>query len=208
MIRLLIAEDHQSLIDGLQLLFKDDNEIEVVGTARDGKELLEKLQIKRPHVLLTDLSMPRMNGVELCKKAIGIQENLKVVAFSMFHNEDAVKEMITAGASGYILKTSGLNEVRTAIIKAYQGERYFDSAINIDEVENTEISVKKTILSPSEKKILKLIAQGKTSSEIAEIRFTAVSTIIKHRKNIIQKLGLQGKGELLRYALQKHQHFN
>ncbi|EAS18957.1 response regulator transcription factor [Nonlabens mediterrranea] len=207
MIKLLIAEDHQSLIDGLILLFKEDSEIEVIGTAKDGKELLEKLVFKKPNVLLTDISMPRLNGVELCKKALTLQPELKVIAFSMFNDEDAIKEMIKAGAYGYILKTSSLQEVKTAIIKAYRGERYFDASINIKEIGRTETSNKKTILSPSETKILKLIAQGKTSSEIAEIRFTAVSTIIKHRKNIIQKLGLQGKGELLRYALQKHQHF-
>tara|TARA_R110002012_G_scaffold270446_2_gene454856 strand:+ start:590 stop:1216 length:627 start_codon:yes stop_codon:yes gene_type:complete len=207
MIRLLIAEDHQSLIDGLILLFKEHEEIEVIGTAKDGKELLEKLEFKKPDVLLTDISMPRMNGVELCKKALKIRPTLKVIAFSMFNNEDAIRDMIKAGAHGYILKTSSLEEVKTAVIKASRGQRYFDASININEIENNEISNNKTILSPSETKILKLIAQGKTSSEIAEIRFTAVSTIIKHRKNIIQKLGLQGKGELLRYALQKHQYY-
>ncbi len=207
MIRLLIAEDHQSLIDGLLLLFKNDKEIEVIGTARDGKELLEKLNFKKTDVLLTDISMPRMNGVELCKKALEIQPSLNVVAFSMYNNEEAVKEMIEAGVYGYILKTSSLSEVRTAILKVHQGQRYFDSSINIEEIEKDEKSIKKTILSPSEKEILRHIAQGKTSSEIAHIRFTAVSTIIKHRKNIIQKLSLEGKGELLRYALQKHQHY-
>lgn len=207
MIRLLIAEDHQSLIDGLLLLFNNDQDIEVVGTAKDGKELLEKLKYKKPDILLTDISMPRMNGVELCKKALSVQPDMKVIAFSMFNDEEAIREMIKAGAYGYILKTSSLQEVKTAIIKASKGQRYFDASINLQEIERSETSNNNTILSPSESKILKLIAQGKTSSEIAEIRFTAVSTIIKHRKNIIQKLGLQGKGELLRYALQKHQHY-
>ncbi|WP_124979706.1 response regulator transcription factor [Nonlabens xiamenensis] len=207
MIQLLIAEDHESLIDGIQLLFKYDEEINILDTAKDGKELLEILEHKKPDVLLTDVSMPRMNGIQLCEKALEKQPNLKIIAFSMFENEEAIRDMLEAGARGYILKRRPLEEVRNAIKAVYRGERYFDSSIAIDSIEKEEKSDQITLLSPSESEILKLIAQGKSSSEIAAIRFTAVSTISKHRKNMIQKLGLKGKGELMRYALSQFKHY-
>ncbi|AGC77776.1 LuxR family two component transcriptional regulator [Nonlabens dokdonensis] len=207
MIKLIIAEDHESLIDGLQLLFKYDEEIKVIATAKDGKELLEILHHKTADIVLSDVSMPRMNGVELCTKINEKYPETKVIAFSMFENEDAIRDMIKAGAHGYVLKRRTLNEVRKAIIAVANGERYFDPSIRIDAVGNSEVSKRKTILSPSESEILKLIAQGKSSSEIAAERFTAVSTVSKHRKNMIQKLGLQGKGELMRYALGLYKHY-
>jgi len=207
MIKLLISEDHQSLLDGLLLLFKGDKEIEVIGFARDGKELLEILEHKKPDVLLTDINMPRMNGIELCEKVMASNSSIKIVAFSMFENEDAIKDMLGAGAMGYVLKQRPLAEVRKAILSVSRGERYFDASIDLSSIENSEKSKQKTLLSPSEREILKLIAQGKNSSEIAELRCTASSTVLKHRKNIIQKLGLHGKGELLRYALNKYKHY-
>lgn len=207
MIQIFIADDHESIIDGLVLLFKNDTEINVLGTAKDGKELLEKLIYQKPNVLITDISMPRMNGIELTKKALEIIPNLKIIAFSMFENEDAIKEMIDAGALGYVLKRRALQEVRQAVLTVNSGKLYFDPTIDMVSLQTEDKADFKPLLSPSEREILKLIAQRKTSSEIAEIRNTAVSTIIKHRKNIIQKLKLEGKSELLRYALQVYEHF-
>jgi two-component system response regulator NreC len=208
MINLIIAEDHESLSDGLALLLKYDEEIKIIATAKDGKELLEVLGHKHADVLLTDVSMPRMNGIELCKKVLQSYPQIKVIAFSMFENEEAVKDMINAGAKGYILKRRSLDEVRKAIVTVYRGDRYFDPSIDLNSIENSEKAKTKTLLSPSERAILKLIAQGKSSSEIAAERFTAVSTIAKHRKNMIHKLGLEGKGELMRYALTQYKYYN
>lgn len=208
MINLVIAEDHESLLDGLQLLFQYDEEIKIIAVAKDGKELLEILNHKKPDVLLTDISMPRMNGITLCEKVISKYPEMKVIAFSMFENEEAINDMINAGAKGYILKRRPLIEVRKAILAVANGDRYFDPSIDISSIENSEKATNKTTLSPSEREILKLIAQGKSSSEIAAERFTAVSTIAKHRKNMIQKLGLQGKGELMRYALSQYKYYN
>lgn len=208
MIKLVIAEDHESLLDGLQLLLQYDEEIKIIAVAKDGKELLEILKHKTPDILLTDISMPRMNGITLSENVITNYPDIKIIAFSMFENEEAVKDMIKAGAMGYILKRRPLEEVRKAIIRVANGDRYFDPSIDLMSIENSEKATNKTILSPSEREILKLIAQGKSSSQIAIERFTAVSTIAKHRKNMIQKLGLQGKGELMRYALGQYKYYN
>jgi two-component system nitrate/nitrite response regulator NarL len=207
MIQLIIVEDHVSLIDGLQLLFKNDPDIEVIGTALDGLELLKLLEYQNAHVILTDISMPRMNGIELCKKVKEINPLTKVVAFTMFDDEVAVRDMFDAGADGYILKVRPLSVVREAIMTVMRGKKYIDSSITITE-KNEKSSPDDSILSRSEQEILKLIAAGHRSSEIAEIRHTAVGTVHKHRKNMIQKLGLEGKGELMRYALQKHPYYS
>jgi two-component system response regulator NreC len=131
MIDLIIAEDRESLADGLALLFKHDEEIKIIATAKDGKELLEVLGHQHADVLLTDVSIPRINGIELCKKVLQSYPQIKVIAFSMFENEEAVKDMIHAGAKGYILKRRSLDEVRKAIITVYRGDRYFDPSIDL-----------------------------------------------------------------------------
>jgi len=202
-----MTDDHEALRDAIKLLFKDDEEITVVGTASDGKELMEMLELKNPDVVLTDISMPRMNGVEVCAKVLAAKPHVKVVAFSMFEDQQAIQDMLNAGARGYVLKRKSLKEVRKAIIAVARGDRYFDASINEDSIQDSEKAKIKTVLSVTEYEILKCIAQGKSSSEIANERHTAVSTVIKHRKNMIHKLKLDGKGELLRYALQQFGHY-
>ena len=126
----------------------------------------------------------------------------------MFDDQGAVRDMIAAGAKGYLLKNSPLEDVLTAIKEVYQGATYFDKSIDVEAVNNPDNHApKKSVLSKSEREILRLIGEGKSSSEIAEIRFNSVSTIEKHRKNMIRKLGLSGKGELLRYAIETKYNF-
>ncbi len=208
MITVAIAEDHQSLIDGVNLLLKYEEEISIVGMANDGEELLKIVRLKRPKVVLMDIRMPKIDGIaatNIIKKEL---PHTKIIAFSMFDQEDAVRQMIEAGASGYLLKNSPLEEVLTAIRQVAQGETYYDAALDPSFFsKDAKQQVKKQLLSKSEREILKLIGQGKTSSEIAAIRFNSVSTVETHRKNIIRKLGLQGKGELLRYAIEKKYDF-
>ena len=208
MITLAIAEDHQSLVDGITLLLKYEEHIEIVGKANDGEALWEIVQKKRPKVVLTDIKMPKMDGIvatRLIKKEF---PETKVIAFSMFDQEEAVSQMLAAGASGYLLKNSPLEEVLKAIEVVANGEEFYDASLDIKNIkEGAKSSTKKPLLSKSEREILKLIGQGKSTSEIANIRFTAVSTVEKHRKNMIHKLGLSGKGELLRYALEKKYDF-
>lgn len=203
MIRVAIAEDHQSLIDGINLLLKYEEDISVVGMVNDGEALVELVKLKQPHVVLTDIKMPKMDGITACKYILKELPHTKVVAFSMFDQEDAVRQMIAAGAKGYLLKNSPLDDVLTAIKEVHNGATYFDKSIDVDVVSNPDNQApKKSVLSKSEREILRLIGEGKSSSEIAEIRFNSVSTIEKHRKNMIRKLGLSGKGELLRYAIE------
>ncbi len=204
MITIAIAEDHQALIDGIHLLLKYEEDISIIGMCNDGDELLNIVRKKQPQVVLTDVKMPKTDGINATKIIKKEFPQIKVIAFSMFDQNEVISQMIAAGASGYLLKNSPLDEVLNAIKSVAIGKTYFDSSIDLSLLNtNSNISTNKPILSKSEREILSLIGQGKTSSEIAAIRFTAVSTVEKHRKNMIFKLGLKGKGELLRYALEK-----
>ena len=210
MITVAIGEDHQALIDGIQLLLKYEEHIDVIGTANDGEALLHIVRRKQPKVVINDNRMPKLDGIETTKILKTEFPHTKVIAFSMFDQEEAVVQMRAAGATGYILKNSPLEEILKAIESVTQGKEYYDAGL--EAYMETSVFAKadtsqKSVLSKSEKEILKLIALNKTSSEIADIRFTAVSTVEKHRKNMMRKLGLAGKGELLRYAIERKYEF-
>jgi two-component system response regulator NreC len=207
MTRIVIAEDHQSLIDGVCLLFEHEENYSIVGMANDGEKLIEIVEKIQPEIVLTDIRMPKIDGITATKIIKKKFPNIKVITFTMFDQQEAIQQMINAGASGYILKNSGLSDVKNAISKVMSGETYYDAALNLSFLEEDNRPLKKSILSKSENEILRLIGQGKTSNEIADIRFCSVSTVETHRKNMIRKLGIQGKGELLRYAIEKKYDF-
>lgn len=208
MITVAIAEDHQSLSDGIHLLLEYEEDITLIGHATDGEVLLDLIRKKTPDVILMDIKMPKIDGIVATRLIKKEWPQIHIIAFSMFDQSSAVTQMLDAGVSGYLLKNSPLEEVLNAIRAVVDGKEYFDASINIASLrQDAERSQKKPLLSKSEREILKLIGQGKTTSEIADIRFTAVSTVEKHRKNMIRKLGLSGKGELLRYALERKYNF-
>lgn len=205
--RIIIAEDHQSLIDGINLLFEQDPNFKIVGMANDGEKLIELVEEKKPDVVLTDIRMPKIDGIAATRMIKTQFPEIKIIAFTMFDQQEAVSQMLSAGINGYILKNSGLQEVKKAIETVLNGESYFDAGIDVSFLNVDHSKQEKSILSKTEREILRLIGEGKTSNEIAEIRFCSVSTVETHRKNMMRKLELQGKGELLRYALEKKYDF-
>ncbi|XCF07619.1 response regulator transcription factor [Tamlana crocina] len=207
MIRLAIAEDHQSLIDGIKLLLEYEDGISIVGTANDGQALLEIVGKKRPNVVLTDIRMPKTDGIEATRLIKNQYPEIYVLAFTMFDQLEAIQQMMDAGASGYILKNSSLEEVRQAIFAVAKGETYFDANINTNALNSEPSNKTKGVLTKRQIEILELIAQGKTSREIADQLFIGTHTVDTHRKNMARILGLQGKGELMRYALEKKYRF-
>ncbi len=206
MIRLAIAEDHQSLIDGIELLLKYEDDIEIVGTVNDGDALLKLVRLKEPNVVITDIRMPKMDGIEATKTIKKEFPHTKILGFTMFDQTEAIQQMLDAGACGYLLKNSPLSEVLKAVREVYKGNTYYDANISIP---NPEKNTKKAkgILTKRQTEILALIAKGKTSREIADELFIGIHTVDTHRKNMIRILGLQGKGELMRYAIEKKYRF-
>lgn len=210
MIRIAIADDHQAFIDGLMLFFKYAEDISVVGTANNGQDLIELVKLKEPHIVIVDIGMPKLNGIEATKMIKDSYKHIKIIAFSMFDQVKAVQEMHASGANGYIIKTSPMEELIKAIYSVQKGNVYLDSRIDVSILDNLqkEPDSSKSLLTKSEKQIIRLIAQDKTSVEIAEIRFTAVSTVDKHRKNIMRKLNLKGSGSLVKYAKEQIYNFS
>ncbi len=206
MIRLAVAEDHQALIDGVKLLLEYEDGISIVGTVNDGEALLDLVRLKRPNVVITDIRMPKIDGIAATKIIKKEFPEIKVLAFTMFDQDEAVQQMLAAGASGYILKNSHLEEVLKAVWEVHRGNNYYDANINIKDDSNANKKAK-GVLTKRQIEILKLIGQGKTSREIADELFIGIHTVDTHRKNMARILGLQGKGELLRYALEKKYRF-
>ncbi|WP_273566076.1 response regulator [Maribacter halichondriae] len=204
MITVAIAEDHQALIDGIQSYLEYEDDITIVGHANDGETLLELVEKRNPTLVLCDIRMPKVDGIAAAKIIQEKYPNTKVIAFTMFDQEDAIRQMLQAGAVGYILKNSSLEIVLEAIRAVGAGKTYFDKKIHIPTAEK---NTSKSVLSSREKEILGLISRGKTSHEIADQLFIGKSTVDTHRKNMIRKLGLSRAGELLRYALERKYDF-
>ena len=204
MIRIVIAEDHNALIDGVRLLLEKEADIQFVGYANDGKSLCEVVKLKRPAVVITDIRMPIMDGITATRNILASFPETKVIAFTMFDQNEAVQQMLSAGAHGYILKNSSLNELLSAIRTVYSGNYYYDAGI---QVSNIKENIRHGPLSKRQIEILKLVALGKTNQEIADQLFIGKATVETHRKNMIRILNLKGTGELLRYALERKYDF-
>ncbi|WP_411031260.1 response regulator [Spongiimicrobium sp. 3-5] len=204
MITVVLAEDHQALIDGIRSYLETEDDIKIVGHANDGEALLEMVKKKSPTLVLCDIRMPKIDGIAAARIIKKQYPGTKVIAFTMFDQENAIAQMLDAGVAGYILKNSSMQVVLEAIRVVGQGKTYFDKKIHLPFATKNK---SKSILSAREQEILGLISRGKTSYEIADQLFIGKTTVDTHRKNMIRKLGLSGAGELLRYALEKKYDF-
>jgi len=203
MITVVIAEDHQALIDGIRLSLEYEDDISVVGEANDGEMLIELVRKKKPDIVITDIRMPRLDGISATKIIKKEFPHIKVIAFSMFDQSEAVAQMKEAGASGYIMKNSSLKKVLEAIRIVAKNQTFFDDAIVTKDVYTKQ----DIMLSVREKEILRLIGEGKTSLEIADLLFIGKSTVDTHRKNILKKMNIHGKTDLIRFAVERKYDF-
>ena len=213
MITIIMAEDHQMLIDGVKSFFEYDDNINIIGAVNDGVELVKLVSLKQPKIVITDIRMPKMDGIEATKIIKKQFPHIHILAMTMFDQPDAIKQMLDAGATGYILKNSGIKMLSKAIVSVSKGETFFDPNVAFNFMnnyidENVTIGKSdKVILSNREKEILSLIANGKTSKDIAEKLFIAKTTVDTHRKNMIRKLNLSSGSELVKYAVDKKYQF-
>lgn len=207
MIKVLIVDDHKMVIEGMKLLLQNHSEIKVIGTALTGFEGIEKLEELHPDVVLLDINMPEMNGIDTCKKMLKIHPNIKIIAISMHKESSLIKLMLTSGAKGYVLKNAGQDEVIEAITEVYQGKVFLDDTVN--EIIVGSITKKKSqqsspfpTLSRREKEILGLIIDEYTTHEIAEKLFISFGTVETHRRNMLIKTGARNTAGLVRIALE------
>jgi two-component system nitrate/nitrite response regulator NarL len=203
MITVIIAEDHQALIDGIKLSLEMEDDISVIGEANDGEELIQIVRHKRPRVVLTDIRMPKCDGICATKAIKAEFPEIKVIAFSMFDQYEAVQQMKAAGVSGYIMKNSPLKKVIEAIRAVANNETYFDDGI----ISKDQASKENILLSSREKEILRLIGEGKMSHDIADLLSISKNTVDSHRKNILKKISLYGKSDLIRFAVERKYDF-
>lgn len=204
MIKIIIAEDHQALIDGIKLSLENENDIEVIGEANNGEDLIKLVDCLQPDVIITDIRMPKCDGITATRLIKKNHPSIQIIAFSMFDQAEAVKQMQEAGASGYIMKNSSLTKLIKAIRTVAENNSFFDTDIIADKSsENNEF----ILLSRREKEILRLIGEGKTSNEISEMLFIGKTTVDTHRKNILKKLNIHGKSDLLRFAVERKYDF-
>jgi len=201
----MIAEDHQALIDGIKLALEFEEDIQVIGEATDGEMLIELVRKKQPDVIITDIRMPKCDGITATKTIKTEFPNIQVIGFSMFDQPQAVTQMREAGATGYIMKNSALSKVIRAIRTVAKKELFFDDAFIADKDYLTKNTI---LLSKREIEIVRLIGEGKSSAEISELLYIGKSTVDTHRKNILRKLNIHGKTDLLRFALERKYDFD
>ncbi|PTX59828.1 LuxR family two component transcriptional regulator [Kordia periserrulae] len=210
MINIIIAEDHNSLIDGIDLFFSFEKDIEVVGRVNDGQALLALLEQKNRniHVVIVDIRMPILDGIEATKQIKKLYPHIKVIAFTMFRKRELFNKMVDAGAKGYLLKNTKLPILLQAIRAVHDGQTYYDSDLPIEDENSTADIKKEDKLTKRQNQILELIGKSYNNKEIAEKLFISEHTVTTHRKNMMEKLNLKGRDALLKYALNRGYDFD
>jgi two-component system, NarL family, response regulator NreC len=210
MIRVVIADDHHLVREGIRALLEKAGDIEVVGESSDGKETVELVEKLKPDVLLMDISMPRVNGIQALQRLKALNLPTKTVILSMHSDEILVREAVQGGAKCYLLKGSVSDELLLAIRAAHRGAAYFSSAISdsiIADGATTDSHAKTPApsgqLTPREREILRLISEGRTNNEIAKVMHISVKTVERHRTNLMAKLDAHNLVELIRIAIKQ-----
>lgn len=210
-IRIILADDHKILRQGLRSLLEKENDFEVVAEADDGRETLELVANLLPDVVIMDIGMPNLNGIEATRQIHSMSPDIKVLALSMHAEEQFVAEMLRAGAAGYLLKDCAYDELVRAIRTIVSGRAYLSpdiAGILVREFLTARTTPQETsspfsVLTPREREVLQLIAEGNTTKQIAKILGVSVKTIDTHRQQIMQKLDIHNVAELTRYAIKE-----
>jgi DNA-binding NarL/FixJ family response regulator len=205
-IKVLVVDDHQLFREGIvTLLFSAEN-IEVVAQAEDGLDAIEKAKHYKPDVVLLDITMPRMNGIEATKKLKTLMPGIKIVSLSMHSEKQYVKGVLEAGADGYLLKNCTYRQLTDAIQSVYEGKKYLSEDITGMVIsgyltKSSSEASEYEKLSVREKEIFQLFAEGKSTREIGELLFISVKTVNTHKQNIMEKLELKSNADIVKYAL-------
>jgi DNA-binding NarL/FixJ family response regulator len=206
MIRILIADDHKIFREGLVALLDGEPELQVVGEAKHAQEVMEQLAQQPVEVILMDVDMGDSNGIDTTRQVKAAYPQVNVLALTMHAEHDYIVRMLDAGATGYILKNTGLDEMVMAIRAVSSGGTYYSQQVSASLVEHLtkpkkQQASKGVPLTPRELEVLKLIAEEYANPEIAEKLFISVRTVDTHRRNLIEKLGVKNTAGLVKYAL-------
>lgn len=209
-IKVFLVEDHEIVRQGIKVLLENSSETEIIGEASNGEEALRKLNHVKPDVLLMDLNMPVMNGIECTKRVKQYFPDIKVLVLSMHDHESYLIDMLEAGADGYVLKNAKSDELIFAIKKVVNGGMYMSSEFTINML-SKYMAAKGFInkqpltdvkLTDREMDVLKLVSEGLTNTEMAHRLFTSVRTIETRRKKLLDKTGTNNTATLIKFAVQ------
>jgi two-component system, NarL family, response regulator NreC len=209
-IQILLAEDHAIMRTGLRLVLERQADFRVIGEASDGREALAQAQKERPHVVVMDIGMPNLNGIEATRQICATTPDCAVVILSMHSDEGYVLRALKAGAKGYLLKESAENDLIAAIRAVAAGKAYFSPAVSrmlvedyVRQLQDREIEDSYELLTTREREVLQLIAEGRSNKEIANQLNVSLYTVETHRGNLMEKLNLHTVPELILYAVRK-----
>ena len=201
----IIVDDHNLFRNGLKILLTTSGHFNVVAEAENGKEFLDLLSHIQPDIVLMDIDMPVLDGIEATKEALKRYPNLKVITLSMFGEEEYYYKMIEAGVKGFLLKNSDINEVKNALITVYQGGKYFSQELLYNVVKNIHSSHKEQELSEAlsdrEIEVLIQICNGLSNNEIADNLHISKRTVDKHRANLLDKTNSKNTAHLVMFAI-------
>ena len=202
-IRILLADDHAVVRQGFKLILGAQPDMEIVGEAGNGREAVELAEKLRPDVAVVDVAMPELNGIEATRRMGEVAPRTRVLALSMHKDSVYVREILRAGARGYLLKDQIDNDLLAAVRAVARGEGYLSPAVS-DAVLNDyrkHVSDPIDLLTSREREVLQMIAEGKTNKEIATVLALSVYTVDAHRGRIMEKLNLHSVNELVRFAV-------
>lgn len=203
-IRVVIADDHTIVREGLRALLSSEADITVVGEASDGHDALQEVRRTQPDVVVMDLGMPRLNGVDAAQQIRNEHPKTQVVVLSMHGSEEFVRPAIRAGAAGYLVKGSGLSDLVAAIRAVHRGEAFFSPSITRLVLDRSAIlaeSPRPNDLTNREREVLQLIAEGNSSADVARLLSLSVKTVESHRSHIMDKVGVRNVAGLVRHAV-------
>src|SRR5437016_9280530 len=203
MIRILLADDHAMVRKGFRLILEAQAEMEIVGEAGNGREAVELAESLRPDVIVMDVAMPELNGIEAARRVVAALPHARVIALSMHKDSVYVREILRAGARGYLLKDSGAEDLVRAVRAVAGGESWLSPAVSNAVLDDYRKHVTNPIdlLTSREREVLQMLAEGKTNKEIATVLNLSVYTVDAHRGRIMEKLNLHSISELVRFAV-------
>ncbi len=209
-IRIVLADDHKLMRSGLRVLLEQQPDFTVVGEASDGREAVAIVASQRPDVLVMDIGMPGLNGIEAAAQITHTHPEIAIVMLSMHSDESYVLRALKSGARGYLLKDSAEVELIKAVHSVAEGKSFFSPAVSKVLLDDYVRKLKRSgtedpydLLTPREREILQLVAEGKSNKDVAQLFNLSVYTVETHRSNIMAKLNLHGVPELILYAVRK-----
>lgn len=209
-IKVLIVDDHAIVREGIRMILALHDDIEVMGEAADGLEAIDKASKLSPDVVLMDMAMPKLGGLEATLEILKIRPQTRILVLTQYDDTEYIYRFLKAGAAGYVLKKAAGNDLVLAIRAVSQGKAFVDPAIAdrvikgfLKQPEMTGEEILYDRLSDREKEVLKLIAEGYTSREIADSLYLSIKTVMTHRTNLMEKLGFHNRAELIKYAIRK-----